>query len=177
MKKLLLLILALLLSSCGILTTNTIKKETFLDPSGRPERIVVTQELSDDGLYYVQATEAEQAQAKAMECPGCTPGERIGLAAIQALGKRPYVARGKNFIEGGVELGESVLSRTPLFWAIDKLGDAANKPNSVKMEGENMTYAPSEYHFTGLKMNDNNQITVPYRFNSDDDSSVANGEM
>lgn len=160
-----------LMSSCSMLTvTNTIRTETFLDEQGNPVRVVVTKEISDDGMYYEQAALAMAAD-KASCGDNCAPGEAgvIEMAkTMRMLMGKSFVEKGMNGVEAVSTIGGAIVSHSPYYMLGLGLYKALDRPSSVNMNGDNNNYIPNENHWTGNRINDDNTFTVPYRYQSDD---------
>ena len=152
MKRLAVLLVALvLLSGCITSTTNT-RTTQYLD--GR----VITEEISDDGVYYQEASKFLGAGSSAITCPTCTPGELVAMEAfrtIRVVMGGGFPARGMNGFELAAKVSGDIREGLPAIGLLSAVRYLAKRPNSVQFNGDGNAYNVVDTVGTG------NTATIP----------------
>jgi len=169
MRETILLCLVMMLAGCA--GTNQVTTETFFDERGEPYKTVVTQKLSDDGMYYQEAARAVSAGAAGTCAPNCAPGELASIEAfrtIRALTGGAFVERGMSGVEAATSVAGAIISQSPAYMLGLGLYKALDRPASVNLNGDGNMYSPAEWHWTGNRMQDGNSFPSTYRYQSPD---------
>jgi len=127
----------LLLGGCVLTGGNNARTTQHLD--GR----IVTEEMSDDAIYYQEASKFLGAGSVATNCPTCTPGELVAMEAfrtIRVVMGGGFPARGMNGFELAAKVSGDIKEGLPAIGLISAVRYLAKRPNSVEFNGDGNAY-------------------------------------